>query len=250
MTNDGTNLYAGLGNTAGDNEVYRWNGSAWTKIGGDGINSGFTNTHTAVQSLAYGSSTLYAGLSGTGSNGEMWSWNGSAWTRMGGGYIKKSWGHFNMQDVESMTVYGEYLYAGTGNTVAGNAQVWRYDGTTWQIIGGQGLNSSWAAGTYEDVQSMISFGGNLYVGLGTTANDAEVWRYNGSTWTQVGGDSLNSGWAAGFEEVYSMANFGGNLYAGIGNSANDAEVWRYNGSTWLKIGGDSINSGWRLTLTG
>ena len=244
MTNDGTNLYAGLGNTAGDNEVYRYNGSTWTKIGGDGINSGFTNTHTMVQSLAYGSSTLYAGLSGTGANAEMWSWNGSAWTRMGGGYINKSWGYLNMQDVESMTVYREYLYAGTGNTVAGNAQVWRYDGTTWQIVGGQGLNSSWAAGTYENVMSMASFGGNLYVGLGTTANDAEVWRYNGSTWTQVGGDNLNSGWAAGFEEVYSMANFGGNLYAGIGNSANDAEVWRYNGSIWAKIGGDSINSGW------
>ncbi len=244
MANDGTNLYAGLGNTAGDNEVYRWNGSSWTKIGGDGVNSGFTNTHTIVQSLAYGSSTLYAGLSGTGSNGEMWSWNGSAWTRMGGGYINNSWGYFNLQNVESMTVYGEYLYAGTGNTVAGNAQVWRYDGTTWQIVGGQGINSSWAAGTYEDVMSMVSFGGNLYVGLGTTANDAEVWRYNGSTWTQVGGDSLNSGWTTGFEEVYSLANFGGNLYAGIGNSANDAEVWRYNGSTWTKIGGDSLNSGW------
>lgn len=244
MTNDGTNLYAGLGNTAGDNEVYRFNGSTWTKIGGDGINSGFTNTHTMVQSLAYGSSTLYAGLSGTGSNGEMWSWNGSAWTRMGGGYINESWGYLNMQNIESMTVYGEYLYAGTGNTVAGNAQVWRYDGSTWQIVGGQGLNSSWAAGTFENVMSMASFGGNLYVGLGTTANDAEVWMYNGSTWSQVGGDTLNSSWAAGFEEVYSMANLGGNLYAGIGNSANDAEVWRYNGSTWLKIGGDNINSGW------
>lgn len=244
LANDGTNLYAGLGNTAGDNEVWSYNGTAWTKIGGDAINSGFTNTHTIVQSLAYGNSTLYAGLTGTGANGEMWSWNGSAWTRMGGGYINNSWGFFNLQNVESMTVYGEYLYATTGNTVAGNAQVWRFDGSSWTIVGGQGLNGSWAAGTYENVLSSVSYAGNLYVGLGTTANDAEVWRYNGSTWTQVGGDSLNSSWAAGFEEVSSLANFGGNLYAGIGNSANDAEVWRYNGTAWTKIGGDSLNSGW------
>ena len=244
LADDGANLYAGLGNTASDNEVWRYNGTTWTKIGGDGLNGGFTNTHTIVQSLLYANSTLYAGLTAAGANAEEWAWNGTTWTRIGGGYINKSWGHYNLQDIESMTVYGDGLYAGTGNTVAGNAMVFRFDGTTWQVVGGQGNNGSWAAATYENVLSMISFGGNLYAGLGTTAGDAEVWRYNGTTWTQIGGDTLNSSWAAGFEEVYAMATVGGNLYAGLGNSANDAEVWRYNGSSWTKIGGDSLNSGW------
>ncbi len=244
FTDDGTNLYAGLGTTAGDNEVYRWNGSAWTKIGGDAVNSGFTNTHTQVNSLVYANSTLYAGLVATANNAEVWSFNGTTWTRIGGGGINKSWGFFNLQNVESMAVYGDNLYAGTGNTVAGNAMVWSFDGSSWQIVGGQGVNSSWAATSYEDVMSMVTMGGNLYVGIGTTANDAEVWRYNGTTWTQVGGDSLNSSWPAGYEEVYALASLGGNLYAGLGNSANDAEVWRYNGTAWTKIGGDSLNSGW------
>ncbi len=244
IAGDGTNIYAGLGNTAGDNEVWKWSGTTWSQIGGDGLNSGFTNTHTIVQSLLYANSTLYAGLTATSANAEEWTYNGTAWTRIGGGYVNKSWGFFNMQNVESMNVSGNYLYAGTGNTVAGNAQVWRFDGNTWDIVGGQGINGSWAAGTYEDLMSMISYGGNLYVGLGTTANDAEVWKYNGTSWTQVGGDSLNSSWGAGYEEVSSLASYGGNLYAGLGNSANDAEVWRYNGTSWTKIGGDSINSGW------
>jgi len=244
FTDDGTNLYAGLGTSAGDNEVWKWNGTTWTKIGGDAVNSGFTNTHTQVNSLLYTGSTLYAGLVATANNAEVWTFNGTVWTRIAGGGINKSWGYFNLQDVESMTVYGDYLYAGTGNTVAGNALVWRFDGTSWQIVGGQGVSSSWAATTYEDVMSMTSMGGNLYVGLGTTANDAEVWKYNGTTWTQIGGDSLNTSWGAGYEEVYAMATLGTNLYAGLGNSANDAEVWKYNGTTWTKIGGDSINSGW------
>ncbi len=244
LTDDGTNVYAGLGNTAGDNEVWRYNGTAWTQIGGDGLNSGFTNTHTIVQSLLYTGSTLYAGLTAAGNNAEIWTYNGTSWTRMGGGYVNKSWGFFNLQDVESMTVSGDYLYAGLGNTVAGNAQVWRFDGTSWALVGGQGINSSWAVNTFENVLSMTSYGGNLYVGLGTTAGDAEVWRYNGTAWTQIGGDSLNSGWAAGYEEVYSLATFGGNLYAGLGNTAGDAEVWRWNGTAWTKIGGDSLNSGW------
>ncbi|MEK7594859.1 MAG: fibronectin type III domain-containing protein [Patescibacteria group bacterium] len=244
LTGDGTNIYTGLGTTAGDNEVWRWGGATWTKIGGDALNSSFTSTHIAVQSMVYGNSTLYTGITATANNAEVWTYSGSTWTRIGGGYINSSWGFFNLQNVETMTVSGEYMYAGTGNTVAGNAQIWRFDGSNWVIVGGQGISGSWAANAYENVLSMVSYGGNLYVGLGTTANDAEVWRYNGTSWTQVGGDSLNSSWGAGYEEVSSLSTYGGNLYAGIANSANDAEVWRYNGTAWTKIGGDSTNSGW------
>ncbi|HSX33273.1 MAG TPA: LamG-like jellyroll fold domain-containing protein [Candidatus Saccharimonadales bacterium] len=245
FTDDGTNLYAGLGNTAGDNEVWKWNGTVWSQIGGDGLNGGFTNTHTEVNSMLFTGGLLYAGLVSTNNNAEVWTFNGTTWTRIGGGYVNKSWGYFNLQDVETMTVVGDYLYAGTGNTVAGNAQVWRFDGSTWTLVGGQGVNSSWAANTYEDTMSLQSYGGALYAGFGTTAGDGDVWKWNGTSWTQVGGDGLNSGWAAAtYEEVYSMAAYGGNLYAGLGNSANDAEVWKWNGTSWTKIGGDSINSGW------
>jgi hypothetical protein len=245
ITDDGTNVYAGLGSSAGDNEVYKWNGTAWTKIGGDGLNSGFNTPGTIVNSMVFTNSTLYAGITTTGTNNaELWSFNGTTWTRTGGGYVNNSWGYAGLQNVESMTVSGNYLYAGTGNATAGNAMVFRFDGSTWQLVGGQGVNSSWAYGTYEDVMSMISYGGNLYVGLGTTANDAEVWKYNGSTWTQIGGDSLNSGWGAGYEEVSALAAYGGNLYAGLGNSSGDAEVYRWNGTAWTKIGGDNLNSGW------
>ena len=246
FANDGVNLYAGLGNTAGDNEVWRWDGATWTQIGGDGLNSGFSTTHTIVNALSYGGGTLFAGLNSASAtlSAQVWSWNGSAWTRIAGDYVNFSWGFRGLRSVEVLQVAGDYLYAGTGVSTAGNAMVWRFDGTTWTLVGGQGVNGSWAYDAYESVLSMVSMGGNLYVGLGTNANDAEVWRWNGTSWTQIGGDSLNGGWGANFEEVSSLAAFEGNLYAGIGNSGNDAEVWRWNGATWTKIGGDSINSGW------
>ncbi len=246
LVNDGTNIYAGLGNTAGDNEVWRWNGSTWTKIGGDGINSGFSNTHTIVNSMAYGNGKLFAGLNSASAtlSGQEWEWNGTAWSRIGGDYVNFSWGFRGLRSVEVLQVSGDYLYAGTGVSSAGNAMVWRFDGTSWQLVGGQGVNSSWAFDTYETVTSMSSVNGKLYVGLGSSANDGEVWELNGSTWTQIGGDSLNSGWTTNFEEINSMASFNGSLYVGTGNSANDAEVWSWNGSTWTKIGGDSLNSGW------
>ncbi|MCA9347006.1 fibronectin type III domain-containing protein [Candidatus Saccharibacteria bacterium] len=246
MTNDSINLYAGLGNNAGDNEVWRWNGTSWTQIGGDGLNSGFSNTHISVNSMIYGNGTLYGGLNSSSAtlSGQVWSWNGASWTRIGGDYVNFSWGFRGVRSVEVLQVAGDYLYAGMGVSTAGNALIWRFDGNSWQFIGGQGVNGSWAYDTYETVTSMSSLNGTLYVGLGSTANDAEVWSWNGSTWTQIGGDSLNSGWTTNFEEINSMAAFNGMLYAGLGNSANDAEVWRWNGTNWTKIGGDSLNSGW------
>ena len=249
LANNGTNLYAGLSNSNGDGEVYSWNGTTWTKIGGDGVSGSWvTNQGDGVFALAYGNSTLVAGVYDSAGNGTSWEWNGTVWTRTGGGYVNKSWGFFNLQSVESSATYNEKLYVGTGVTTPGNAMVWEFNGSNWQIIGGQGVNSSWAADTYENIFALQPYKGSLYAALGTTANDAEVWRWNGSTWTKVGGDSLSGSWAAGYEQVNALSVYNGDLYAGLGVSAQDAEVYRYDGTTWSKVGGDGVNSSWAAAL--
>ena len=241
---DGTNLYAGLGASDGDGEVWKWNGTTWSKIGGDGVSSGWSAAQgDTVNTLLYDGGTLYAGTFDAAGDGLYYSYNGTSWSQIGGALVNKSWAKYGLGSVQVMQAQGGYLYAGTGNT-AGTAIVYRFNGTTWSLIGGQGINGSWAANTYEQVMSMASYNTDLYVGLGTTANDAEVWKWDGTTWSQIGGDSLNSGWGANYEEVSALASYGGYLYAGLGNSAQDGEVWRWNGSAWTKIGGDSLNSGW------
>ena len=249
LTNDGSNLYAGLGNSNGDGEVFRWNGSAWAKIGGDGVNSGFSaNEGDGVYALDYVSSTLHAGLYDSAGNGLAWTWNGSAWTIIGGGYVRQSWGGFNAQSVETSATHNDKLYIGTGTSVAGNATVWAFDGDTWQIIGGQGIKNSWARSTYENVYTLQSYKGNLYAGIGTTANDAEVWKYDGNSWTQVGGDSLHGGWTTNFESVLALTVYNDSLCAGLGLSAQDAEVWCWNDTSWTRIGGDGVEGGWAAAL--
>ena len=241
---DGTNLYAGLGTGNGDGEVWRWNGTSWSQIGGDGMNSSWpTAQGDTVNTLLFDSGTLYSGTYDSAGPGQVYSYNGTSWSQIGGEFINNSWGFYGVSAVQVMQNVGDYLYAGLGNTV-GTSLVWRFDGNSWTLVGGQGINGSWAANTYEQVMSMASYNGHLFVGLGTSANDAEVWEFDGNSWTKVGGDSLNSGWTTNFEEVDSLASYGGYLYAGLGASASDAEVWRYNGSSWTKIGGDNLNSGW------
>lgn len=241
---DGTNLYAGLGGSNGDAEVWQWNGTTWNKIGGDGDSSSWSTAQgDTVNTLLYDNGKLYSGNYDAAGDGFMWSYDGSSWTLMGGGYVNKSWANYGIGSVNAMQKVGDYLYAGLGNT-AGSALVWQFDGTNWQMIGGQGINNSWSAVTYEQVMSMASFQGKLIVGLGTSANDAEAWQWDGSTWTKIGGDSINGGWTTNFEEVDSMAATDSELYVGLGASAADGEVWRWNGTSWTKIGGDSLNGGW------
>jgi hypothetical protein len=107
----------------------------------------------------------------------------AGWTRVAGNYLNKSWGAFNLNGIESMTTIGGKLYAGTGYdtgavTANANARVWEFDGTNWVMIGGQGINNSWAyghqsmpaGGTYRSVTSMTGYNGTLIVGLGGGAN--------------------------------------------------------------------------------
>jgi len=242
LTSDGTYLYAGLGTTSGDGEVWRWNGSAWTKIGGDGINSSWAvSTYEAVTSMTAFGGNLFIGLGNTGSDGEVWSWNGSTWTKIGGDGINSSW---SALATSSLVNDGVTLYAGTGDT-AGGADVYTWNGSTWTKIGGDGLNSSWAASTYEYVLSMFYQGGSLYVGTGTTAGDAEVWRWSGSAWSRLA-YSGSTFPASTYEGVYCISGDGTNVYVGTGTTQGDGDIYRYNGSTWTQIGGDGLNSGWTL----
>ena len=65
---------------------------------------------------------------------------------------------------------------------------------------------------------------SIVAGLGTGTDDAEVWQYNGSTWSQIGGDDVNGSWTAGtYEEVKVMSVYDGELYVGIGTTAGDGE---------------------------
>ncbi len=252
LATDGTYLYAGLGNDTDDGEVWRYNGTTWTKIGGDGTNSSWTDADNVenVASLYYQNSKLYAGL-GT-NNDDIWEWNGNTWTQIGGSGVNSSWNE--TQDiVESITGDGTNLYVGLGSGTL-DAEVWRWSGTAWTKIGGDGVNpgggtASWNT-NYESVKSLTYFGGNLYAGLSASSGDAEVWRWNGTDWTQIGGDSLNSGWLNDYEQVHTLTNNGSTLYAGIGDNGAQGEVWSWNGSTWTQIGGDEINGGFTNPLGG
>ncbi|KKU76489.1 MAG: FG-GAP repeat protein, partial [Candidatus Giovannonibacteria bacterium GW2011_GWB1_47_6b] len=245
-------LYAGIEHSSdADAEVWKYNGTVWAQIGGDTLNSSWTDTLSRDNAyLTTYNGKLYVGLSGTADgDGEVWEYNGVTWVKIGGDAVNSSWADTTFKGVQSLVVYNGKLYAGLTSLgfTAGNAEVWEYNGSTWTRVGGDAVNSSWADATYESITSMTAYNGKLYASVGISAGEGEIWEYNGTAWTQIGGDNLNSSWTTA-KGAQSMTVYNGKLYAGLGVlsfvSAGDAEVWEYNGATWKKVGGDAINSSW------
>lgn len=255
FANDGTNLFAATGNGSGAAEVWSWNGATWVQIGGDGINGSFSTS--IVSTLLYVNSKLYAGAwSSTAYGSAYWEYSGGAWTLMGGGYVNDSWGGYDTSRVSASTAHNGKAYFGLGNRT-NTAQVYEYDGTTTRRIGGNGKDGSWASWTYEEVSSLISYKGDLYAGLGNGPGEGEVWKWDGSTWIQVGGDGVGSSWNSGENIVYSMAVFNGSLYVGLGYDAYEGDIWQYNNGTWTQVAGTAgstisptINGSWSVTGRG
>ncbi len=265
LTVTGTTLYVGIGDTAGDAELWRCTScdgtAAWSQLAGDGTGisgQSWGSSHTQVNNVLLDGNYAYVSVSSTSWSGEYWRCdvtgsctNAAGWTRLGGSYANNSWESVGLGVVQELAGGDGKMYAGLGNAQAGNALVWEYTTSTdtWTIIGGQSINSSWGGNTYESVDSLLYHKGMLYAGLGRSTGEGEVWRWNGTTWTQIGGDGLNSSWNTNYENVSSLVVYRDKLYAGLGNNANgDAEVYRCTTCegtpTWLKVGGDGINSGW------
>lgn len=263
MVHIGSNLYVGLGAEYSDAEVWKFNGTTWSKIGGDKLRSSWINQkYEIVSAMAANGNTLYVGIGSTNlsndGDGEVWSLDVSndanTWTKIGGDGTNSSWnyavttqGPFEIVNV--LHYASGALYAGIGGTAAANntdAEVWRFNGSTWTKVGGDSNQSGYGWSTavlYENVLAITSDATYLYVGMSLTAGDADVWRATLASlagtpsWTQIGGDNLNSGWNTGFEEVRMLYAQGSYVYAGLGSSAaGDAEVYRWNGSAWTKIG--------------
>lgn len=254
---NGNDIYIGLGGNAGDGEVWKWDGSTWTMVGGDGIrNSWPDQSYKSVRSLGVNGTALYAGLGDTIGDGEIWtcdlSSNCNNWTKIGGDGIGTGGpAAFIYSSVDSMVVYNGSLYVGMAGISVGAADLFKYNGgLSWTQVAGDGINGSWAINAFTSVSSLYSDGANLYAGLnnGNVANSGDLWKFNGSTWQQIGGKGVNLGggasWNTDFERVASITSVGGSLYAGLGDSANDAEVWRLTGNAWTKIGGKNVNSSW------
>ncbi len=134
-------------------------------------------------------------------------------------------------------VYNSRLYVGTENP--GGLEIFSYDGENWtQVVGGGPGPTAPGFGNPNNsiAESMLVFGGQLYVGTRNNATGSEIWRYDGLTWEAVvgGGAAVPSGFGnPGNQGASSMAAYGLQLYVGT-YSWGGCEVWAFDGANWIQ----------------
>src|SRR5690606_30027572 len=115
----------------------------------------------------------------------------------------------------------------------------------------------WAAANRSGVFSLAASDTALYAGIvgptsGSTASQfSEIWKYEESSWTQVGGGTTNDSAWQNYNNAYANTvrslevTDEGDLYAGIGrygaytSTANpgSGQVWQFADDAWSLVGG-------------
>jgi hypothetical protein len=158
-------------------------------------------------------------------------WNGSTWQPVGAGFDNEVWALCEHQG--QLYAAGAFVQSGT-TTVNGVA---RWNGSTWLPLG---IGLQWQLGMYYCGRALLSDGTDLYIGGdfdragGVPAS--YIARWNGATWSGVGGGINNFGWAS----VWRLVQHQGRIYAsgsfGQAGSVLADNVAAWDGSQWHAVG--------------
>ncbi len=243
--------FGNMGGQAGTQRIARWDGVAWSSVGG-----GMSGSNAGIRALAFYGGNLYAGgylndIGGVTAH-KLASWNGAAWSAlpgdpMGSADIVRVLAVHDDGTGEALYVGGEITNAG-GNANAKN--IFKWDGTTLTPLG---------RGTNNDVEAMAVFDGELYVGGqfsevtqsdGTVVFANKVAKWDGALWSTVGvgmGTSItNHVWAL---SLFDEDGTGEKLYAGGQFTTPGYRVARWDGSTWSAVGEGSGPNGYVYALS-
>lgn len=256
----------------------------WELIGGAGRNESWSaqDGHNRVRALTTFRGQLYAGI-GTG-DAEVWRFDGQRWELVGGRELMGSWpsqrnaprqpnGGSRPPWVNVLLADPEhrYLYAGVKQILGDkHAQLWRFDGSKWELIGGSGEPGDWNGPDFSHVYTLEWHQGKLYAGLqghlppGNNVSDSrkkegtpdaqynkgEIYSFDGRRWECV---ANRESFPSFTHWIYKLVSFNGHLYAsivrhGLGTRFT-GEVWRLKNNRWELVGGDGVNGSWRIETT-
>jgi hypothetical protein len=249
LAGDETHLYAGTGAHLGQATVWRFDGRAWEKVGGDGIRGGWGADVDCVHHLAFHRGELFAGIVAEDAGvprAPLYRWDGQRWHLVTGeNHENGGWGAW-MGYIMPYTLVsdGTSLFAGMAGRGENSADVYRIDSGGIVQIGGDGINGGWNHPDNAFVEDAIIRDGQLHVALNGTLTrgrrDPPVWRFDGIRWLPVG--NVPAEWSDSACWIYNkLLDFRGELYLGVGGLARATGLWKLDSAgIWRKVAGNGI----------
>ena len=150
------------------------------------------------------------------------------WELVGGQGRSGSWTPSRRQErARALARFQGDLYAGIG---ADQAEVWRLSRGVWGQVGGQGILGSWPDGDLATqarvglrpglrwVNALLADEEDryLYAGVKVGGAGAQLWRFDGQVWEQMGGLGGEGDWVSSDQDhVYALAWHEGGLMVGM-----------------------------------
>lgn len=213
--------------------IARWDGETWSPLG-EGLN-GFVaalvefDDGSGPAIYAGGGFTLAGGAAATG----IARWDGESWSSVGGGV---------QGSVRSLVVFndgsGPVLVAGGYFSSAGGvpaASIAKWDGTAWSPLGSGVLGIVQSMTVLVDGSGPALMAGGLFVQAGGTPGTAYAARWDGESWSSLGGGMNNP--------IYSLLSFddgtGPAVYAGgaftLAGGVPANRIAKWDGNAWSPL---------------
>jgi hypothetical protein len=238
-----TLLATGVINDGYYQQIGWWNGSNWVVTDSADYEGTINGLFSIGDSLiAHG---RFDTIQHVAAKGIAFRYNGQ-WQSLNFPYISYSPPPFPIDppSVNNVAYYNGELYAGGTfeDTTGYPINLARYDGTSWHPV--PGLSGGWGA-----ISTMAVYNGELYVGGGFTSPYKGIAKWNGSTWSSVGGGVTNPG----LGDVFNLKVHNGKLYAAgqfseIGG-VNAPYLAQWDGIQWCNfVGSDIISTTSRIVF--
>jgi hypothetical protein len=206
------------GTDSGHVRVYEYSGNVWAKVGGD-IDGEAANDASGISvSLSSDGTRVAIGATGNGSNGNysghvrVYDWNGSAWTKLGLDIDGEAAGDASGQSVSLSSDGTRVAIGAPGNgsngNYSGHVRVYEYSGNAWTQVGGDidgeaAEDQSGFSVALSNDGKRVAIGAYLNDDNGNNSGQVRIYEYNGTAWTQLGGDI--HGEAAGDQSGFSVS---------------------------------------------
>jgi hypothetical protein len=172
-------------------------------------------------------------------------YDGRNWDIIGGG-VAGSWdAAAGYRGVYDLAVHHDHLYASTNGPEPGAGDVWRFDGQTWEQIGGDGLRGSWPPERVMFVESLLPSGDLMLAAvarpLGIASDVPPVWSFDGVRWTPVG-ENIPGLWAW-LDNHNHVVEYGNTLLLPADGKLGMVTLWELaNGRRWREVAGTHLGS--------